>query len=172
MRRCCNWLRASLLVWIAVRLTLIDSSQGALAEGGEGEGGTLTGKHFFGAVWAIVLADVAMSLDNVVAVAAIAQGSLIYIAIGLALSIPMLIWGSNLIRELLDKSGLLVLASGAFLGWVAGGVAIADPVIAPSIAAYAPALPYAVPAAFAIFVVWQNLILDPRRGHTRGRYAE
>jgi predicted tellurium resistance membrane protein TerC len=113
-----------------------------------------------------------MSLDNVVAIAAIAQGSVVYIAIGLALSIPMLIWGSNLIRELLDESGLLVLASGAFLGWVAGGVAVADPLVAGSISAYAPALAYAIPAACAIFVLCQNLILDPRRARLRGSHAE
>lgn len=157
------------LLWIAVRLTLIDGT--GLREDGR-EAPSAAKVAFFGAVWTIVAADVAMSLDNVIAIAAIAQGSLVYIAIGLALSIPMLIWGSNLIRELLDKSGLLVLASGAFLGWVAGGVAVADPMIAPSIAANAPALPYAVPAACAIFVIWQNLILDPRRGLAGDRYAE
>lgn len=157
------------LLWIAVRLTLIDGT--GLREDGR-EAPSAAKVAFFGAVWTIVAADVAMSLDNVIAIAAIAQGSLVYIAVGLALSIPMLIWGSNLIRELLDKSGLLVLASGAFLGWVAGGVAVADPMIAPSIAANAPALPYAVPAACAIFVIWQNLILDPRRGLAGDRYAE
>lgn len=154
------------LLWIAVRLTLIDGAR-LTEDGGEGVSAPSGSGALFGAVWTIIVADVAMSLDNVVAIAAIAQGSLTYIAIGLALSIPMLIWGSNLIRELLDKSGLLVLASGAFLGWVAGGVAVADPMIAPSIAADAPALPYALPAACAIFVIWQNLILDPRRGRQR-----
>ena len=158
-----------LLLWIAVRLTLVDGS-GLADESGATVSGTRRG--LLGAVQAIIVADVAMSLDNVVAIAAIAQGSILYIAIGLLLSIPMLIWGSNLIRELLDKSGFLVLASGAFLGWVAGGVAVADPLVAAPIAAYAPALPYAVPAACAIFVVWQNLILDPRRARLRGRHAE
>lgn len=158
-----------LLLWIAVRLTLI----GALGpEGDAAEAAPVQARMLLGAVWTIVVADVTMSLDNVVAIAAIAQGSLLYITIGLALSIPMLIWGSNLVRELLDRNGWLVLASGAFLGWVAGGVAVADPLVAPSIAAYAPALPYAVPAACAVFVVWQNLILDPRRSGLRGRHAD
>ena len=157
------------LLWIAVRLTLVDGS-GLADEGGEiPSAGT---RGLLSAVQAIIVADLAMSLDNVVAIAAIAQGSIVYIAIGLALSVPMLIWGSNLIRELLDRSGLLVLASGAFLGWVAGGVAVADPLVAAPIAAYAPALPYAIPAASAVFVVWQNLILDPRRARLRGRHAE
>lgn len=157
-----------LLLGIAVRLTLID---GAGLEPDTDEAPSTQSQALLGAVWTIVVADVTMSLDNVVAIAAIAQGSLVYIAIGLALGIPMLIWGSNLIRELLDGNGWLVLVSGAFLGWVAGGVAIADPLLAAPIAAYAPALPYAVPVACAIFVLWQNLILDPRRAVFRGRHA-
>lgn len=155
------------LLWIAVRLTLLDGS--GLDEAGEPAPAET--RLMLGAVWSIVVADVAMSLDNVVAIAAIAQGSILYIAIGLGLSIPMLMWGSRLLHELLDKSGFLVLASGAFLGWVAGGVSVADPLVAGPIAAYAPALPYAVPAACAIFVLWQNLILDPRRARSRGRHA-
>lgn len=157
------------LLWIAVRLTLID---GDALVGDDGQSAPSESRMLLSAVWAIIVADVTMSLDNVIAIAAIAQGSLIYIAIGLALSVPMLIWGSNLIRELLDKSGLLVLASGAFLGWVAGGVAVSDPLVAAPIATYAPALPYAVPAACAIFVVWQNLILDPRRARLRRSHAD
>jgi YjbE family integral membrane protein len=157
------------LLGIAVRLTLID---GAGLDQNAGEAAPARARALLATVWTIVVADVTMSLDNVVAIAAIAQGSLVYIAIGLALSIPMLIWGSNLIRELLDKNGWLVLVSGAFLGWIAGGVAVADPLVAGPIAAYAPALPYAVPAACAIFVIWQNLILDPRRAGLRGRHAD
>jgi predicted tellurium resistance membrane protein TerC len=130
-----------ILLWIAVRLTLVDDSD--LSEDG-GETPFSGTRAVFGAVQAI----------------------------GLALSIPMLIWGSNLIRELLDESGLLVLASGAFLGWVAGGVAVADPLVVAPISAYAPALSYAIPAACAIFVLWQNLILDPRRARLRGSHAE
>ena len=155
------------LLIIAVRLTLIDA--GALAAQPEAAAGP--SPAMLAAVWTIIAADVTMSLDNVVAVAAIAQGSFVYIAIGLALSVPMLVWGSNLIGELLDGSGWLVLVSGAFLGWVAGGVAVADPLVAPAIAAYAPALPWAVPAAGALFVVWQNFIFDPRRARLRGRHA-
>ena len=158
-----------ILLYIAVRLTLID---GTGLDEDVGDASSEQSSALLGAVWTIILADVTMSLDNVVAIAAIAQGSLIYIAIGLALSIPMLIWGSNLIRELLDGNGWLVLGSGAFLGWVAGGVAVADPLVAPAVAAYAPALPYAVPAAGAVFVVWQNFIFDPRRARLRGRYAD
>jgi len=111
----------------------------------------------------IIIADATMSFDNVVAVAAIAQDSVFYLSFGLLMCIPMLVWGSTLIRQFLDQNGYLVRLSGAFLGWVAGSIAVSDPMVAPSIEAYAPFLPIAVPLAGAIFVLWQSLILDPSR---------
>lgn len=123
------------------------------------------------AIWAIIVADATMSFDNVVAVAALAQDSLFYLGFGLLMSVPMLVWGSTLIREILDRSGWLVLAAGAFLGWIAGSIAVTDPMVAPSIEAYAPFLPLAVPMACAIFVVWQNLILSPGRQSSGGLHA-
>jgi YjbE family integral membrane protein len=111
----------------------------------------------------IIVADAAMSFDNVVAVAAIAQDSLFYLSFGLLMCIPMLVWGSTIIRQFLDQKGYLVRISGAFLGWIAGSIAVSDPMVAPSIEVYPPFLPIAVPLAGAIFVVWQSLILDPGR---------
>jgi YjbE family integral membrane protein len=117
----------------------------------------------------IIIADAAMSFDNVVAVAAIAQDSVVYLSFGLLMCIPMLVWGSTLIRQFLDENGYLVRISGAFLGWIAGSIAVSDPMVAPSIEAYAPFLPIAVPLAGAIFVVWQSLILDPGRENLHAR---
>jgi YjbE family integral membrane protein len=165
------------LLLIAVRLTLVrdDAETRAALQTDLSKAGELRQRgrvDFLNAVWAIIVADAAMSLDNVVAIAAIAQGSLAYIAIGLAMSIPMLVWGSALIQQILDKNGFFVLLSGTFLGWIAGGIAISDPIIAPSIAANAPALPFAVPLACAIFVLWQSLILSPRRESPGGKHAK
>ena len=119
----------------------------------------------------VILADAAMSFDNVVAVAAIAQDSLFYLSFGLLMCIPMLVWGSTLIRRFLDQNGYLVRVSGAFLGWIAGSIAVSDPMVAPAIEANAPFLPIAVPLAGAIFVVWQSLILDPGREHPGNVHA-
>jgi YjbE family integral membrane protein len=164
------------LLLIAVRLTLVrdDAETRAVLHTEPSNAGASAqrGADFLNAVWAIIVADAAMSLDNVVAIAAIAQGSLAYIAIGLAMSIPMLVWGSALIQQILDKNGFFVLLSGVFLGWTAGGIAVSDPIIAPSIAASAPALPFAVPLACAIFVLWQSLILSPRRESPGGKHAK
>jgi YjbE family integral membrane protein len=119
--------------------------------------------RFLGAIWSIIIADTMMSFDNVIAIAAVAQDSLVYLSFGLLMSVPMLVWGSALIHELLDGNGYLILASGAFLGWIAGAIAVADPIVAAPIAAYAPFLPIAVPLACAIFVIWQSVILSSRR---------
>jgi YjbE family integral membrane protein len=160
------------LLVIAVRLTLVrddESAQAALrADPSNPDASRGAARaNLLGAVWAIIV----MSLDNVIAIAAIAHGSLAYIAFGLAMSIPMLVWGSTLIRQFLDRNAFFVTLSGMFLGWIAGSIAISDPTIAPGIAANAPALPIAAPLACAIFVFWQSLILDPRRRRPGGKHG-
>ena len=72
-----------------------------------------------------------MSLDNVVALAAIARGSFWLLAIGVALSLPILGFGGMLLIGLLRRAPALVAFGAALLGWIAGGMAISDPVIAP-----------------------------------------
>jgi YjbE family integral membrane protein len=165
-----------LLLVIAIRLTLqrddeetLAALQAASAPDAEAPAGRQA--DMLTTIRTIIVADAAMSFDNVVAVAAIAKDSLFYLSFGLILCIPMLIWGSALIRQVLDEHGYLVRLSGAFLGWVAGSIAVSDPMIAPSIEAYAPFLPIAVPLAGAIFVVWQSLILDPDREKSGSLHA-
>ena len=103
----------------------------------------------------IVVADAAMSLDNVVALAAIARGSFWLLAIGVALSLPILGFGGMLLHELLRRAPALVAFGAALLGWIAGGMAISDPVIAPWANANAPGLVAIAPALVAAFV-WLN----------------
>jgi YjbE family integral membrane protein len=103
----------------------------------------------------IVVADAAMSLDNVVALAAIARGSFWLLAIGVALSLPILGFGGMLLHELLRRAPALVAFGAALLGWIAGGMAISDPVIAPWANANAPGLVAIAPVLVAAFV-WLN----------------
>ena len=103
----------------------------------------------------IVVADAAMSLDNVVALAAIARGSFWLLATGVALSLPILGFGGMLLHELLRRAPALVAFGAALLGWIAGGMAISDPVIAPWANANAPGLVAIAPALVAAFV-WLN----------------
>ena len=143
----------ALLLGIAIKLT-IERDDPA-------EGGPRPRADLLGVIAAIIVADAVMSLDNVVAIAAVAQGSLPLLAFGLALSIPMLVYGSTLIRGILDGSRWLVLLAGMFLGWIAGSLGVSDPAVAAWVAVSAPALAVAVPLACAVFVLWEARILAP-----------
>src|SRR5580698_9776171 len=81
------------------------------------------------AVWIVVVADIVMSLDNVIAVAAIAQGSILLLAIGLVVSIPIILAGAAFIMVLIDRLPVLVWAGAGLLGWIAGEVISTDPAI-------------------------------------------
>src|SRR5580692_3643247 len=81
------------------------------------------------AVRVVVIADIVMSLDNVIAVAAVAQGSVTLLGIGLLISIPIIIAGAALIMAGLDRFPIFVWAGAALLGWVAGDVMATDPAV-------------------------------------------
>ena len=109
------------------------------------------------AIAVIVVADLIMSFDNVVAIAAVARGNMLLLSLGLLLSIPFLVWGSSLAITLLRRYRPLVIAGGALLGWIAGDIAVSDPLIVDWINSQAPALPYAVPALAALLVLAETL---------------
>jgi YjbE family integral membrane protein len=164
-----RFVAAAALLGIAIRLVLgpsEEASRTALATAG---GPEAPAPYLMRTVAAIIVANTIMSLDNVVAVATLANGSLILLGFGLALSIPLLFWGSMAIRRFLDENPLVVIGSGMFLGWLAGGIAVSDPVVAPWITANAPALPFVAPIACAVFVMWQSLILAGSRELREGR---
>jgi YjbE family integral membrane protein len=94
-------------------------------------------QHLWRAVRIVALADIIMSLDNVIAIAAAADGRFALLAIGLALSIPLIVSGAALIMSLLDRFPILVWAGAALLGWIVGEVIATDPVIAGYLQAYA-----------------------------------
>lgn len=79
-----------------------------------------------GAVWTIVTADFVMSLDNVLAIAAIADGEPVLMALGIVLSIPLIIWGSQLVSTLLAKLPLLIYLGSGLLGYAAGEMLVHD----------------------------------------------
>jgi YjbE family integral membrane protein len=108
------------LVWIAVRLVKPGSSQHRAAR----EGATL-GE----AIWIIVVADVTMSLDNVLGVAAAARGDMALVVFGIALSLPLVVWGSGLLANLMARHEWIVWLGGGVLGYVAGEMMTDDPVV-------------------------------------------
>jgi YjbE family integral membrane protein len=98
----------------------------------EAEGDEVTaGTSLWHAVRIVVIADIVMSLDNVIAVAAAANGQLPLLVLGLAVSIPMIIAGAALIMMVLDRFPILVWLGATLLGWIAGDVIETDPAIHP-----------------------------------------
>ena len=89
------------------------------------------GTSLWHAVRIVVIADIVMSLDNVIAVAAAANGQLPLLILGLAVSIPMIIAGAALIMMILDRMPILVWLGAALLGWIGGNVIATDPAMAP-----------------------------------------
>jgi YjbE family integral membrane protein len=87
--------------------------------------------HLWAAVQIVVVADIVMSLDNVIAVAAAANGSVPLLVLGLAISVPLIVAGAALIMALLSRLPILVWAGAALLGWIAGDVIATDPAIHP-----------------------------------------
>ena len=97
----------------------------------EDEEGVQSASHLWAAVQIVVVADIVMSLDNVIAVAAAANGSVPLLVLGLAISIPLIVAGAALIMALLTRLPILVWAGAALLGWIAGEVIATDPAIQP-----------------------------------------
>lgn len=134
----------AMLLWIAIDL---------LREEEEEQAHLRQGTSLWTAVRIIVVADVIMSLDNVVAVAAAAKGSLALLVIGLAISVPLVIFGSAILLKVMERFPILVIAGGVLIGYVAGDVAVGDPAVQPWLGALADALEIAVPLACAALVV-------------------
>ncbi|WP_019533032.1 TerC family protein [Paenibacillus ginsengihumi] len=105
-----------LLLWIAVKLLTDDEGHSNIREA------PTLGK----AIWTIIVADFVMSLDNVLAIAAKANGDLAVIIMGIGLSIPLIIWGSTMVVQLLSRFPVLVYLGAAILGYTAGEMFIAD----------------------------------------------
>ncbi|TMJ84003.1 MAG: TerC family protein [Alphaproteobacteria bacterium] len=101
----------------------------------EDEEGVESASHLWAAVQIVVIADIVMSLDNVIAVAAAANGSMVLLVLGLAISVPLIVGGAALIMALLNSLPILVWAGAALLGWIAGDVIATDPAIQPKLQA-------------------------------------
>lgn len=110
------------LVVIAVKLLIPEE------EGGDS---VKSGANLWAAVQIVVVADIVMSLDNVIAVAAAAKGSLPLLILGLAVSVPLIVGGAALIMMLLTRLPVLVWVGAILLGWVAGGVIATDAAVGP-----------------------------------------
>jgi len=110
-----------LLVWISVKLVRPEVA------------GDQAGRHgtsLWEAIWIIVVADVTMSLDNVLAIAAAAHGDFMLVMFGIGLSLPIVVWGAGLLARLMNRYTWVVWLGGGLLGYVAGEMMLDDPIIA------------------------------------------
>ena len=115
---------AVLLVWIGVKLLL--------PEDGEGHGEIAASDKIWAAVKTVIVADLVMSVDNVIAIAGAAESAggdhtMPLVIFGLLVSIPIIVWGSQLVIKLMDRFPVVIVAGGMLLGWIAGGMLVTDP---------------------------------------------
>lgn len=116
---------ALLLFWIGIKLLVPET---------DAHGSVKGGTTLWNAVKTIIIADLAMSLDNVIAIAAVAEHThadhqLYYVIFGLVVSVPIIVWGSTLVLKLIDRFPAVVTFGAALLGWIAGGMLVTDGVI-------------------------------------------
>ena len=131
-----------LLLWIAVKL-LLPSSEADIEPA----------DHLWAAIKTIVVADFVMSLDNVVAVAAAAKGSVLLLALGLIISIPLVVFGASILMKLMERWPVIITIGAGILGWTALDMAITDVMVAPYIHGSPQIMHLAIPALGAIFVI-------------------
>jgi len=166
-----------LLLWVAVKLVVPDE---------EGDGKVESAETLWRAVRIVAIADIVMSLDNVIAIAASAQSAAervdmahaaaiktTLIIFGLATSVPLIVAGSAILMSLLERFPILVWAGGALLGWVAGDIMIKDEALNqwfnPAVVA---SLHYWAAAAGALFVVGVGYLMRSRRAAAKRQPAE
>ncbi len=141
-----------LLLWIGVQL---------LSEEEEGDEGDTEQSSLMTAIRTILIADIVMSLDNVIAVAAAAKGSTTLLIIGLAISIPLVIFGSTLMIKLMERFPIIVTLGAALIGWVGGETIISDVALKPWLEAN-PSMHFIFAAVGAILVVGIGKFLQSR----------
>ena len=141
------WLKligAALLVWIGVKLLIPEDV---------GEDGIHIHDSLAAAIKTILIADLVMSLDNVIGVAAAAKDNIVLLVLGLAISIPMIIFASTVLLKLMERFPVIITVGAALLGFVAGEMAVGDPVTRDWVAQHAHWMEYVLPVVGALLVV-------------------
>jgi YjbE family integral membrane protein len=159
------WLKligAVLLGWIGIQMLIPENEDEEID----------AHSQLWSAIKTIIVADFIMSLDNVLGVAAAAKGNLVLLILGLALSIPLIIYGSTFILKLMKRVPAIITVGGGVLGWVAGEMAIADPVVGPYVEGGAQWLHSAAPLLGAVMVVLVGTALARKKAGPAGADGE
>lgn len=146
---------ALLLFWIGIKLLTPDD---------EGDHDDIKGSsHLLGAIRTVIVADAVMSIDNVIAIAGAADGHIGLVAFGIAISVPIIVWGSKLVLALMDRFPIVITIGGALLGWIGGEMWLGDAWLAPRLGELPQWAHYASAAAGALLVVAIGKLLAKRR---------
>src|SRR5262252_4543443 len=137
-----------LLLWIGIKLLLPEDGNDELKGS----------SNFWEAVKTIIIADIIMSLDNVLGMAGAAKGHLGMLFLGLLITMPLILFGSAMLMKLMERFPVLVTIGAGLLGYVAGDMAVSDPAVKEYVETHLPLLEYAAPIAGAVIVVaWGKL---------------
>jgi len=145
---------ALLLVWIGIKLLQPEP------ENSKHEIDAST--TLLGAIKTIIIADVVMSLDNVIAIAGAAKDSVGLVIFGLIVSVPIIVWGSKLIMKLMDRFPIIIIIGAGLLGWIAGDMAITDVAINEWVSTNAIFLHWFSPVCGALIIVITGKLLATR----------
>lgn len=156
---------AALLIWIGVKLITPHDE--------DAHGNIQASDKLWSAVKTVIVADLVMSIDNVIAIAGAAQNAgeqhqMALVIFGLVVSIPIIVWGSQIVLKLMDRFPVIILLGGMLLGWIAGGMFQTDPMLKDLIA-QEQFWHYALGAAGALLVLAIGQALKARRA--RGKKA-
>ena len=150
------WIQAIgslLLLWIGVKLLLPE----------DGEGSVKDSSNFWDAVRTIVIADIVMSLDNVLGMAGAAKGHLGMLFVGLLITMPLILFGSALLMRLMERFPVFVTIGAGVLGYVAGDMAVGDLAVKDYVELHAHYLDWLAPIVGALFVVIAGKLLARRK---------
>ncbi len=141
------------LMWIGIQLLNSDESEGEIE----------SSSNLTTAIRTILVADLVMSLDNVLGVAAAAKGSYALLIIGLTISIPLVIFGANMLLRLMERFPIIITIGGALLGYVGGEMAVTDPAVMGWIDANFHSLHEIVPLFGAVLILAVGKFLNTRK---------
>ncbi|HEY2256838.1 MAG TPA: TerC family protein [Variovorax sp.] len=148
---------ALLLLWIGIKLLVPEEE--------DGHGQIAASDKLWAAVKTVIVADLVMSIDNVIAIAGAAEGAgggheVPLVIFGLLVSIPIIVWGSQLVVRLMDRLPVIITLGGMLLGWIAGTMGVSDPAVAnPDQWTWVPKLPQTDAMRYAAGIVGALLVL-------------
>jgi len=155
---------ALLLLWIGIKL---------LQPEPEGNGHEINASAtLLGAIKTIIIADAMMSLDNVIAIAGAARDSVVLVTFGMAVSVPIIVWGSKLVMRLMEKFPVTIFIGAGLLGWIAGGMSTTDAVSREWVDNNAAFLHWVAPAGGALLIVVIGKWLADRTGARRAAIVD